>query len=72
VAKWFVTVTAHITTSPPPLTELSHCRTSMTGSADVVVVVVQTAVPSRIGPAAPVHTFTVTVEGAAARPALVT
>ena len=70
--KWLVTVTVHITTPPPPLPEPSHCWTSVTGSAGAEVVVVHVPAPDAIGPAAPVHTFNVTVEGAVAAPALVT
>jgi hypothetical protein len=63
VLKRLVTVTEQITTPPPPLPEPLHCWTSVTGSADVVVVVAHVPPPAPIGPAAPVHLVTVTVEG---------
>jgi hypothetical protein len=44
----------------------------VTGSADVVVVVVQVPAPAAIGPAAPTHLVTVIVEGAVAAPPLST
>ncbi|MBA4179973.1 MAG: hypothetical protein C0506_05225 [Anaerolinea sp.] len=60
--KLLVTTTEHFTTPPPPLPEPLHCWTSVTGSADVVGVVVHVPPPAAIGPAAPVQTFTVTVD----------
>lgn len=64
--KWLMTVTEHLTTPPPPLPEPLHCWTSVTGSADVVVVVAQVPAPAAMGPAAPTHLVTVTVEGGVA------
>ena len=74
LVKWLVTVTEHMTTPPPPLPAPLHCWTSVTGSADVVVVVEQVPPPAAMGPAAPTHLVTVTVEGdvVAMAPALVT
>lgn len=56
-------VTVHITTPPPPLPEPLHCWTCVIGSVDVVVVVAHVPAPAPMGPAAPVHLVTVTVEG---------
>ena len=61
-----VTVTEQITTPPPPLPDPLHCWTCVAGSADVVMVVAQVPAPAPIGPAAPVHLVTVTLEGAVA------
>lgn len=70
--KWLMIVTAHMTTPPPPLPEPSHCCTRVTGPEDDVVFVVQAPAPAPTGPAAPVQTLTVIIEGAVATPAPVT
>jgi hypothetical protein len=67
-----VTWTVQITTPPPPLPEPLHCWMAVTGSAEVVVVVVHVPPPAPIGPAAPVHFVTVICDGAVAAPLLST
>jgi hypothetical protein len=70
--KELVTWTEQITTPPPPLPTPLHCWMSVIGSAEVVVVVLQVAVPLRIGVAASVHFVTVIADGAVAAPLLST
>jgi hypothetical protein len=58
-----VIVTVQISTPPPPLEEPSHWVIDRTGDGEIDVVVVQVPAPAATGPAAPVHTVKVTVEG---------
>lgn len=58
-----VIVTEQITTPPPPFAEPLHCCTVVTTSVDVEVAVVHVPAPALIGPAAPTHRVTVTVDG---------
>ena len=61
--KWLRIVAAQVRTLPPPLAIPLHCWTSVTSSADAVVVVVHKAV---LTPPTFRHLVTVTEEGAVA------
>ncbi len=56
-------VTEQITTPPPPFPEPLHCCTVVIGAVDVEVVVAHVPAPAAIGPAAPTHRVTVTLDG---------
>src|SRR5450756_1898741 len=58
--KLFVTLTLQRSVAPPPLSELLHCVTAVTGLVRTVVLLVQLACVAG-GPAAPCHSRTVTV-----------